>query len=262
MFGKKYKMLNIDYVTDSGVVLHPIQALKNFGGVKKGDRGGYIESYSNLSQKGNCWVGGEAKVYGGSEVTDYAIVDENAIVCNTFVGADSVISGSATLIDSSITGDTYVDGNALIVNTIVSGCTIMDDSVVKSAYALELILNDCYICDNAVVDFYEMHCINNASFGRNAIIKNSRDFVIVYECGNCYTIYRDSKTDGISIFTYDYGSADFYLISASEEQAINDIYISLDASLFKDEKERRSVSKKIWESLINIGNASIATRNQ
>ena len=64
------------------------------------------------------------------------------------------------------------------------------------------------------------------------------------------------------MFIYDYCSADFYLISASEEQAINDIYISLDASLFKDEKEHRSVSKKIWESLINIGNASIATRNQ
>ena len=262
MFGKKYKMLNIDYVTDSGVVLHPIQALKNFGGVKKGDRGGYIESYSNLSQKGNCWVGGEAKVYGKSEVTDYAIVDENAIVCNTFVGADSVISGSATLIDSSITGDTYVDGNALIVNTIVSGCTIMDDSVVKSAYALELILNDCYICDNAVIDFSEMYCIGEACFGSDAIIKNGRDFALVYAYRNSYTIYRNSKTDGISIFTYDYGSADFYLIPASEEQAINDIYISLDASLFKDEKERRSVSKKIWESLINIGNASIATRNQ
>ena len=102
MFGKKYKMLNIDYVTDSGVVLHPIQALKNFGNVKKGDIGGYIESYSNLSQKGNCWVGGEAKVYGRSEVTDYAMVDENATVCNTFVRDDSVIYGSATLIDSSI----------------------------------------------------------------------------------------------------------------------------------------------------------------
>ena len=155
-----------------------------------------------------------------------------------------------------------MDGNALIVNTIVSGCTIMDDSVVKSAYALELILHDCYICDNAVANFSEMHCINDASFGSNAIIENSRDFAIVYECGNCYTIYRDGKTGDINIFTHDYDNADFYLVSASEEQAVNDIYISLDASLFKDEKELRSVSKKIWESLINIGNASIATRNQ
>ena len=34
--------------------LHRIKALKDFGDVKKGDLGGWIEKESNLSQDGNC----------------------------------------------------------------------------------------------------------------------------------------------------------------------------------------------------------------
>ncbi|MFV0626972.1 MAG: hypothetical protein ACK5N8_06465 [Alphaproteobacteria bacterium] len=55
-----------------------IKAVKNFGNVKYGDLGGYVESESNLSQEGNSWVGcdsygcaivfGEAKVYGNAQV--------------------------------------------------------------------------------------------------------------------------------------------------------------------------------------------------
>ena len=33
-----------------------IRALINFGNVKKGDIGGRIDNYDNLSQEGDCWV--------------------------------------------------------------------------------------------------------------------------------------------------------------------------------------------------------------
>ena len=36
--------------------LFRIKALKDFGNVKKGDLGGFIEKTDNLSQEGNCWV--------------------------------------------------------------------------------------------------------------------------------------------------------------------------------------------------------------
>nr|DAY28131.1 MAG TPA: Putative transferase, nesg, ydcK, Structural Genomics.38A [Caudoviricetes sp.] len=44
--------------------LYRIQALRDFGNVKEGDIGGYIESEKNLSQDGNAWVSGDARVYG------------------------------------------------------------------------------------------------------------------------------------------------------------------------------------------------------
>ena len=39
-----------------------IKALKDFGDVKAGDLGGYIEDYKNLSHDGNCWIYDNAKV--------------------------------------------------------------------------------------------------------------------------------------------------------------------------------------------------------
>ena len=39
-------------------------ACKDFGNIKKGDFGGYVESEKNLSHEGNCWVYDGAKVYG------------------------------------------------------------------------------------------------------------------------------------------------------------------------------------------------------
>ena len=38
------------------VTLHRIKALRNFGDVKAGDIGGWIESEKNLSHDGLCWV--------------------------------------------------------------------------------------------------------------------------------------------------------------------------------------------------------------
>lgn len=35
-------------------ILHRIKALKDFGDVKKGDLGGWVEDIHNLSHKGNC----------------------------------------------------------------------------------------------------------------------------------------------------------------------------------------------------------------
>jgi len=42
-------------------ILYRIRALKDFGDVKKGDIGGYIQSKSNLSQEGNVWIYDAAK---------------------------------------------------------------------------------------------------------------------------------------------------------------------------------------------------------
>ena len=69
----KYKLTD-ETIRHGGRTLYRIQALKDFGDVKAGDLGGYVESGGNLSQDGNCWV------YDGAKVFDNALVYEDARV--------------------------------------------------------------------------------------------------------------------------------------------------------------------------------------
>lgn len=62
------------------VTLHRIRAIKDFGNVKAGDLGGWIEKEENLSQKGKAWVYGNAMVCGNAEVYGNAEVTGNARV--------------------------------------------------------------------------------------------------------------------------------------------------------------------------------------
>ena len=74
MEDKKYELLEHDYKEVFGIKSYRIRALKDFGDVKKGDVGGYIQKEENLSQKNTCWVyrgaevWGEARVYGKARV--------------------------------------------------------------------------------------------------------------------------------------------------------------------------------------------------
>jgi hypothetical protein len=61
-----------------GRTLHQIKALSDFGDVKAGDLGGWIEKESNLAQEGNCWVSGNAQVFGNAQISDDAWVSGNA----------------------------------------------------------------------------------------------------------------------------------------------------------------------------------------
>ena len=57
-----------------------IRALIDFGDVKKGDIGGKIDNYDNLSQEGDCWVYHNAQVRGNAKVRVDAKVSGNAKV--------------------------------------------------------------------------------------------------------------------------------------------------------------------------------------
>lgn len=53
---KKYKLLENDTIVIDNTTLYRIEALRDFGDVKKGDKGGYIEKEDNLCHDGDCWV--------------------------------------------------------------------------------------------------------------------------------------------------------------------------------------------------------------
>ena len=74
---KKYKLTE-ETKEWCGHTLHRIEALKDFGDVKAGDKGGWIEKEENLSHQGDAWVYGSAWVYGDACVSDSARVSDSA----------------------------------------------------------------------------------------------------------------------------------------------------------------------------------------
>ena len=87
---KKYKLMERDRIVVGKSVLYRIESIQSFSNVKKGDLGGYVEKEDNLSHRGNCWVGDDAKVCGNAWVYDTVWVSEDAQVSgNTQVSGDA-----------------------------------------------------------------------------------------------------------------------------------------------------------------------------
>ena len=104
---KKYEFTG-EVKVKFGVTLKRIKALIDFGIVKKGELGGFIEKEENLSQIGNAWVSGDARVYGDAEVYGNAWVSGDAEV-----SGDAWVSGNAWVYgDARVSGDAEVYGNA------------------------------------------------------------------------------------------------------------------------------------------------------
>lgn len=133
-----------------GRILYRIQAIKDFGNVKKGDIGGYVESTENLSHFGNCWIYNDAKAMDSSMVIDDAILEGQSIMknhsiisCNsrcsgtTKLSQGSWIGDNSWLLDSYIADCSQIEGNSrihnstIIGNTYITGNTFVLDSTVK-----------------------------------------------------------------------------------------------------------------------------------
>lgn len=104
---KKYKLTEETLEID-GHVLNRIIALRDFGEVKKGDLGGFIEKESNLAHYWNCWIYNDAVVRGNAMVCD------NAMVCgNAMVYGDATVYGAAKVCgNAKVCGEATVYGNA------------------------------------------------------------------------------------------------------------------------------------------------------
>ena len=63
---KKFE-LTTDRIEENGTILYRIKALIDFGDVKAGDFGGYVEKEENLSQYGSAWVSDNARVSGDAD---------------------------------------------------------------------------------------------------------------------------------------------------------------------------------------------------
>ena len=79
MTDKKYEFTG-ETKEVGGPVLKRIRLLRDIGGFKSGDVGGWIESEDNLSHEGNCWVYESARVFGEACVSGEALVSGAARV--------------------------------------------------------------------------------------------------------------------------------------------------------------------------------------
>lgn len=122
-------------ITVHGRQLYRIRANANFGDVKKGDIGGYIESEDNLSMSGNCWVYNNAKVMSKARVLDNAKVQDYAVIC----------------------GSAKITGNAVVKHHARVECCgqVMDSATVKGTSS---VWDWGEVCDNAIVEDSALVC--------------------------------------------------------------------------------------------------------
>ena len=92
---KKYELTD-EILEVGGRVLHRINALRNFGNIKQGEIGGWIENEDNLSHCGDCWVYGDAKVLGNAKVYGNAkVLGDAEVYGNAEVYGDAEVYGNA-----------------------------------------------------------------------------------------------------------------------------------------------------------------------
>ena len=121
---KKYELTE-ETLTVSGKTLYRIRAVRDFGFVKTGEFGGYIEKEENLSHFGNAWISGDAWVYGDARVSgnvwiygDARVSGNARVFGNAWVSGDARVSGNAWVYgNAEVSGNAWVYGNAEVFNT-------------------------------------------------------------------------------------------------------------------------------------------------
>lgn len=96
---KKYTL--VDRKISLGYVAYRVQALRDFGNIKEGDKGGYVQSSYNLSHDGNCWIYYDITICGNSIVQDNAIVKGTGHIYDKCrIGGGSILHLNRQLLDT------------------------------------------------------------------------------------------------------------------------------------------------------------------
>lgn len=178
-------------ITYRGFKLYQIEALKDFGSVKKGDLGGYVQSYDNLDHCGDCWLFDESKCYESGKVSGNANLHQTAEVCGnaqifgkTHIIDESLVCGHAVIDgDTNIFGGSVVSGHSLVRDsmvcasnisgqTLVSGCHLNDVQTGGVVYLCNTNLRECHLEDTKIYEGFSKSFKNNQS---SQVIKNLRE---------------------------------------------------------------------------------------
>ena len=181
---KKFE-LTTEFITNAlGKKLFRIKALVEFGSVKAGELGGYAEKEENISQDGNAWVSGDARVYGNAWVSGDARVYGDA-----WVHGNAKVFGNA-----EVYGDAKVSDNAKVFG---DACVYGDAKVYGNAW----VYGDAWVHGNAKVFgnawvYGDTEVSGDAKVSDNAEVSGDADYALVKGFGTEFrytTFYRDKN---------------------------------------------------------------------
>lgn len=147
--------------------VYRIKALRDFGDVKAGDLGGFVEEERNLSHDGTCWIYDNAIVCKGSKVSDKAELRDSAVVSDkSCVWDNSRIYENAQVYNSRVRGG-VVHGDAYVNNADV----LWLGEVKDTAHVTGGVIRDgAVVADNAHVSGDSYIAGYGTTVGRNAHI--------------------------------------------------------------------------------------------
>ena len=234
--GKKYKLTE-ETINVYGRTLHRIESLRDFGNVKKGDKGGFIENEDNLSQWDDCWVYDNAKVYNDAVVYDNAMVFKNAMVYgNALVYGNVWVYG-----DAKVCGDARVYGNAMVFKNAM-------------VYGNACVFGDAEICDNVRV-YGNAEVFGNVHIKGDADISSISDYIFFknwWSSGRCFTWTRSNNMWSVGCF---YGTGEELIAKAYKDSEISgkeyELVVKYVESILKD-GNTTTIVNKIKQRLIKI----------
>ena len=174
MNNRKYEILMDEENTIEwgGRVLHRIKALKDFGDVKKGDIGGFVEKETNLSHEGNCWIYDNAKamdnskVYGNSRMYGYSKVYGNS----GMYGYSKMFDYSEMYDNSSMNDYSEIyDYSEMYDNSAMYDYSEMHDN--SRMYDCSEMYNNSAMYDNSTMYDYSI-MYDNSEMYNNSTLKN------------------------------------------------------------------------------------------
>lgn len=190
---KKFQLLEDEVLEYEGRKLFRIRALKDFGDVKAGDLGGYVQSKSNLRGKGNAWIYDDSKVMDGCYVKGRVYGD--SVLCgDVYVGSDSCVYDShlednTWILKTSMVEDcrlrsvevsssrlievegqySQVSGGSNVKQSRLFGATIRGSFVMGSK------VEDAFLVESKAIDCHleSLSCPGGANFRGSRITRNS-----------------------------------------------------------------------------------------
>lgn len=233
---KKYKILENERKQIFDVEVYRIEATEDFGDVKKGDKGGYVQFEANLSHAGDCWIYDNAAVYNDAVVLENAKIRDNARV-----RCDAIVRGYATVCDdarvihhaiveggaivsqrATVAGSATVSEHALVTNDAtvsykaqVKGNTYIRGTSEVKGYAVvtgKATVRDSFIAGNAIVrgdtlvlnsSVYgnalidcEVH-VKNADITENAVVAISEDYLVMHNVWSSGRFFTYTHSNGL-----------------------------------------------------------------
>ena len=205
---KKYKLTD-ETISLNGATLYRIEALKDFGEIKKGDKGGFIESENNLAHEGDALVSDNAHVYGDACVFDNARVYNNAFVSGyAQVYGNAFVYGNAWLYDNTrVCGYAWVSDNA----RVYGDANVCDDS---SVFGSACVYDNARVCGDALVRGYACVC-------GDAEISNKSDYIVFqnwWSSGRYFTWTRSNNMWSVGCF---YGTGEELIKKAYKDSELS-----------------------------------------